>query len=225
MAIYFTVSLGVSCLTSNVEGKKIPGFIKKMNKFLGLPPKSNKIMDILLISSNTAKINNIAGTVSKNTGNIAKNIADISKYHCINKHMTTLLDYSAVDPANVPQNISDYWELNVDIGQWTSFVNWPIAAPLCNVNSWLGLLNDDPNGYIRTKLEGFGTGRLDFGNCWTSGIVKVFLDGIEIASAQNSTPNKIVEFAFDSSELEIREEDMGILVFNSFEVLTCQDRG
>ena len=140
---------------------------------------------------------------------------------CENQHMKTLLDYSAVDPANVPQNISDYWELNVDRGQWTSFVNWPIAAPLCNYNSWFGLLNDDANGYIKTKLEGAGTARLDFGNCWTSGTVKVLLDGIEIDSATSSTPNKIVEFRFNSSELEIREEDIGILVYNSLEVLTC----
>ena len=135
--------------------------------------------------------------------------------------MKTLLDYSDVDPANVPQNISDYWEFNVDRGQWTSFINWPKQAPQCNVNSWLGLLNDDANGYIKTKLEGAGTARLDFGNCWTSGIVKVLLDGIGIASAPANTPNKIVEFPFNSSELEIREEYIGILVFNSFEDLTC----
>ena len=139
--------------------------------------------------------------------------------------MKTLLDYRAVDPANVPQNISDYWEFNVDRGQWNSWINWPKVAPQCNLNSYLGLLNDDANGYIKAKLEGFGTGRLDFGNCWTSEIVKVFLDGIEIASAPVSTPNKIVEFTFDSSELEIREEDIGILVFNSFEVLTCPATG
>ena len=135
------------------------------------------------------------------------------------------MDYRAVDPANVPQNISDYWEFNVDRGQWTSFINWPIMAPLCNLNSWLGFLNDDANGYIKTTLEGIGTARLDFGNCWTSGTVKVLIDGIEIASASVSTPNMIVEFAFNYSELEIREEDIGILVFNSFQVLTCPATG
>ena len=68
-------------MTANVEGNEIPQFIKKMNKFLGLPPRSNKIMDILLISGNTAKINNNKRKIRKNTGNIAKNTADISKYH------------------------------------------------------------------------------------------------------------------------------------------------
>ena len=100
--IYFAVSLEVFSLATNVEGKKIPGLIKKLNKFLGLPPKSEKVMDILSISGNTAKINdnagsinanagsindnsesinNITGTISENTGNIAKNTADIARYH------------------------------------------------------------------------------------------------------------------------------------------------
>ena len=99
---YFAVSLQVFCLAANVEGKKIPGFIKKLNKFLGLPAKSEKVMDILSISVNTAKINdnagsinnnagkidvnagsiiNNAGSINENAGNIAKNMADIAKYH------------------------------------------------------------------------------------------------------------------------------------------------
>ena len=61
-------------MTANVEGKKVPGFIKKFNKFLGLPPKSDKILDILKISGNEEKIND-------NEENIAKNMADIAKYH------------------------------------------------------------------------------------------------------------------------------------------------
>ena len=102
VVIYFAVSLGVFCLVANVEGKKIPGFVKKLNKFLGLPPKSKKVMDILSISGNTAKINENAGSIDANagsindntgsindnagtieeiTGNIAKNTADIARYH------------------------------------------------------------------------------------------------------------------------------------------------
>ena len=89
-------------MATNVEGKKIPGLIKKLNKFLGLPPKSEKVMDILSISGNTAKINENAGSINANagsindnagsindnagtigeiTGNIAKNTADIARYH------------------------------------------------------------------------------------------------------------------------------------------------
>ena len=71
---FFSVSLGVFSLATKVEGKKVPGFIKKFNKFLGLPSKSDKILDILKISGNEEKIND-------NEENIAKNMADIAKYH------------------------------------------------------------------------------------------------------------------------------------------------
>ena len=64
---FFSVSLGVFSLATKVEGKKVPGFIKKFNKFLGLPSKSDKILDILKISGNEE--------------NIEKNMADIEKYH------------------------------------------------------------------------------------------------------------------------------------------------
>ena len=64
---FFSVSLGVFSLATKVGGKKVPGFIKKFNKFLGLPSKSDKILDILKISGNEE--------------NIEKNMADIAKYH------------------------------------------------------------------------------------------------------------------------------------------------
>ena len=61
-------------MATKVEGKKVPVFIKKLNKFLGLPFKSDKILDILKISVIEEKIN-------YNEGNIEKNMADIAKYH------------------------------------------------------------------------------------------------------------------------------------------------
>ena len=64
-------------MATNVEGKKIPGLIKKLNKFLGLPPKSEKVMDILSISGNTAKINDNAGSINANAGSINDNAESI----------------------------------------------------------------------------------------------------------------------------------------------------
>ena len=61
-------------MATKVEGKKVPGFIKKFNKFLGLPSKSERILDILKISGIEEKINN-------NEGNILKNMADIAEQH------------------------------------------------------------------------------------------------------------------------------------------------
>ena len=46
----FAVLLGVFSLATKADGKKVPDFIKKLNKFLGLPSKSDIIQDILKIS-------------------------------------------------------------------------------------------------------------------------------------------------------------------------------
>ena len=81
---FFSVSLGVFSLATKVGGKKVPDFIKKFNKFLGLPSKSDKILDILKISGIEKKINKISGIrekINNNEGNIEKNMADIAKYH------------------------------------------------------------------------------------------------------------------------------------------------
>lgn len=78
------------------------------------------------------------------------------------------------------------------------------------------------NGYIRTKMFGNGKARLDFGNCGRKGTVKVLINSKEIDSAPPVTISRSVEFEFtDGDELEIREE-VGVILFNYFEVLECQ---
>ena len=48
----------------------------------------------------------------------------------------------------------------------------------------------------------------------------MFLDNHEIASAQASTASKVVEFDFtDGMELKFTEERIGVIMFNSFQVL------
>ena len=78
--IYVTVSVGVF-FSTKVQGRKIPGFIKKLNKFLGLPPKSEQVMDILSISDLKTNITVNAANINNNSGNIEKNMADILKHH------------------------------------------------------------------------------------------------------------------------------------------------
>ena len=78
--IYVTVFVGFFSSTK-VQGRKIPGFIKKLNKFLGLSPKSEQVMDILSISDLKTNITVNAANINNNAGNIEKNMADILKYH------------------------------------------------------------------------------------------------------------------------------------------------
>ena len=80
--------------------------------------------------------------------------------------------------------------------------------------------------FIKTTLKGNGRARIDFGNCWHNSVVKVFLDGNEIASANGSALSIVKEFDFtDGSELKLTEEQYGIISFNSFEVLGCASTG
>ena len=53
-------------MATKAEGKKVPSFIKKFNKFLGLPSKSDKILDILKISGIEEQINSLEGNIGKN---------------------------------------------------------------------------------------------------------------------------------------------------------------
>ena len=74
--IYLSVLLEVF-FSTEVQGKKIPGFIKKLNKALGLPVKSEKAWDILSISD--LKVN-ITG-ITANINNINENMAELEKYN------------------------------------------------------------------------------------------------------------------------------------------------
>lgn len=74
--IYLSVLLEVF-FSTKVQGKKIPGFIKKLNKALGLPVKSEKAWDILSISD--LKVN-ITG-ITANINNINENMAELEKYN------------------------------------------------------------------------------------------------------------------------------------------------
>ena len=105
---------------------------------------------------------------------------------------------------------------NVDC-QYGSF-NYEISS----CNNWYCYNNWEIDGSIQTELVGNGRGRLDFGNCWETGIVRVLLNGTEIASASANTPSITIEFDFTNREaLELVEESIGIIQFNQFEVLLC----
>ena len=112
-------------------------------------------------------------------------------------------------PANVPE-----WEITCSHGS--------VYGDTQNkCQKWLASYGSS-SCFIRTTLKGNGRARIDFGNCWHNSVVKVFLDGNEIASAGGSEDSIVKEFDFtDGSELKLTEEQYGIISFNSFEALNC----
>ena len=89
-------------------------------------------------------------------------------------------------------------------------------------NNWYGFKEGNAIGSISTIFNGKGRARLDFGNCWTTGIVNAYLDRTFLAFAPGSTPSKIVEFYFNiGSILKITEENGAIISYKSLNIIQC----
>ena len=135
-------------------------------------------------------------------------------FSACNEHVSALfnkIDYSF--PANIPE-----WEINCTRGSI-------YGDTRNNCQKWLAYYGST-SCFSKTSLNGNGRARIDFGNCWHNSVVKVFLDGNEIASANGSAHSIVKEFDFtDGSELKLTEEQYGIISFNSFEVLGCVSTG
>ena len=120
-----------------------------------------------------------------------------------NRHVNDILQYTST--SNVP-----YWDIDANKGVWTGHFK-------DRCENWYGYMDYGEIGSIKITLSGHGRAKLNFGNCYTSGIVKVFLDNTEIATASGDEKTKTVEFAYsDGNELKLTE-DFAIIVFNSFE--------
>ena len=137
----------------------------------------------------------------------------------MNGHINAILNYTNTNPAstNIPK-----WDISCPKGDWDS---WNRIASCKN---WYAYEPGTDRCYMKTKLIGRGKGKLDFGNCWKGqgkGIVKVSLDSNVIATAQNGADSETMEFDFtDGNELKLSEENIGVIMFNSFKVLNCEGK-
>ena len=108
------------------------------------------------------------------------------------------------------------WTIDCGSGVW--------SYPIDVCSNWYGWSTGNSIGSISTTFDVKGHAMLDFGNCWSSGTVYVYLDGNVIASAPQDTPSKTVEFDFNiGSILKITEENVGIIQFNSLNIGQCID--
>jgi hypothetical protein len=92
---------------------------------------------------------------------------------------------------------------------------------------WYGFTGNAEVGSISTTLyKSSKCGRLDFGNCWHAGTVKVYLAGELIGEASPNTPSKIIEFAIpEDSQLEIKDEgENSVIKFTNFEMVDCSGK-
>lgn len=127
-----------------------------------------------------------------------------------NSHVKGLLNTAA------PEDIVGVWETDCFSG--TIFGG--SAGATCP--NWHIFASGTHTCFIKTTLHGSGHAKIDFGNCYTDGVSKLFLDGNEIASAGANQASVVKEFDFtDGAELKLTEEGSGVIGFNFFKVLTC----
>lgn len=85
------------------------------------------------------------------------------------------------------------WSLGVH--QWQN--NHPKVVPRCRRGrNWFGWSNGRSVGTVATTLTGNGIAILNYGNCWTSGWVRVRLNNKLISQALKNQRARIARFRF-----------------------------
>ena len=96
----------------------------------------------------------------------------------------------------------------------------PTPFAKCGVpDTFRGYKYNTAVGYVEATFKGFGIGILDFGNCFNSGITKVYMNGVEIGSAA-SFQYKVINFNYKRGDtLKITEEQTAIIKVNSLRLI------
>ena len=142
-------------------------------------------------------------------------IKQLSTFSGANEHVNNILESTT--------DTTPDWEINVTGGKWS---NLPIADGKCGPE-WYGFSDMAEVGTISTTLyKSSKCGKLDFGNCWDVGTVRVYLAGELIGEAGPNTPSKIIEFAIpENSQLEIKDEGANsVIKFTNFEMVDCSGK-
>ena len=76
-------------------------------------------------------------------------------------------------------------------------------------------------GYAQATFKGVGTAILDFKNCYKSGLTKVYLNGLQIGSA-DAFQSKVISFSYKSGDTLKITEDLAMFKINSLRLIGCK---
>ena len=130
-----------------------------------------------------------------------------------NDHVNNLLQSTT--------KFTEGWTIDIAHGKWNPIFTYIDGK--CSPGWWAfeGLSGV---GTISTLLkQSTKCGRLDFGNCWNAGEVRVYLEGELIGEAGANTPSQIITFPLhQDSLLELKDEGANsVIKFNNFEMVQC----
>ena len=109
------------------------------------------------------------------------------------------------------------WYFDLTYGPWN--VPNSVTVGSCD-GPWFGWKDWALIGSISTSLYGQGNASLTFGNCWETGVVKLFANESEISSVGPHS-QKTVVFEFDNTNIKLEEHGTGIIHFFHFEIPQC----
>ena len=86
--------------------------------------------------------------------------------------------------------------------------NYPsVGAKCARPGNWYGWSAYAKVGTLSTTFQSTGVATIDFGNCWDTGVVRVYLDDVVIAAASAGSKSVKKTFHFTrGSVLKIKDE-------------------
>ena len=88
--------------------------------------------------------------------------------------------------------------------------------------SFWGYQSGPTVGHVEATFSGSGVAQLNFGNCHSMGLTKVYLNDQEIGSALPNEIQKNITFDYKKGDiLKLTEESMGIIKISSLTLSNC----
>ena len=88
----------------------------------------------------------------------------------------------------------------------------------CGTTTWYGWSANEAVGSVEIRAGRSGVANLNYGNCWTTGVVNVFLNDELISSAEEKV-HKDVTFSYSAGDILKLTEEAGTIRINSLEML------
>ena len=90
----------------------------------------------------------------------------------------------------------------------------------CGTAKWYGWSANEAVGSVQIRSgDKSGVANLNYGNCWTAGVVNVFLNDELISSAEENVKDKDVTFSYSAGDILKLTEESGTIRINSLELL------
>ena len=130
-------------------------------------------------------------------------------------------DFGLTDLTSRVEMENSGWTFTPNINNKGSGAGLEAILKACSAGTWYGWAGSG-NGKTSATFVGSGRATLDYGNCWISGTVNVYLNDVIIATSPINSPSQTITFHFSSNDvLSVEEVGFGVIKINSL-VVNCR---